>query len=80
MATLTHARTGAPVAGRRIVFSAGGSPVCSATTDAAGVARCSGLLALLGTVLGLGYDARFAGEPRFATASAHGALLGVGQQ
>lgn len=80
VATLTHARTGAPVAGRRIVFSAGGSPVCSATTDAAGVARCSGLRPLLRTVLGLGYDARFAGESRFAEASAHGALIGLGQQ
>jgi hypothetical protein len=80
VATLTHARTEAPVAGRRIVFSAGGSPVCSATTDAAGVARCSGLRPLLGTVLGLGYDARFAGEPRFAAASAHGALVTLGQQ
>jgi hypothetical protein len=80
VATLTHARTGAPVSGRRIVFSAGGSPVCSATTDAAGVARCSGLLPLLGTLLGAGYDARFAGEPRFAAASTHGALIGLGQQ
>lgn len=76
-ATLTHARTGVPLAGKPIVFSAGTQVICTAITNAQGAARCTGLLPLLATVLSLGYDARYLGGTGFAPAFARGSLVTV---
>jgi sugar lactone lactonase YvrE len=67
------------IAGEPIAFSVKGAPVCTAKTDAAGNASCGGTLpGLLTTVLGLGYDARFAGDGNLQPSAAHGPLVQVG--
>jgi hypothetical protein len=74
-ATLTRAGDGAPLAGQTIRFTAGGTYLCSATTNSSGVATCSGLAGLLAIMLNGGYTASFAGTPSYAASSARGALL-----
>jgi fibro-slime domain-containing protein len=75
-ATLTSG--GAPVKGEPIVFSADKQVICTAKTDATGVAKCSGTLpGALQAVLGLGYQAKFAGDANFAASSATGNLISV---
>jgi hypothetical protein len=61
-ATLTSPN--GPVAGRVIQFSAAGAPLCTATTDANGVATCSGVQ-FLQAVLADGYTAAFAGDAQY---------------
>lgn len=68
---------GAPVAGRRVTFSVGGRPMCSAVTDLAGRASCGGAAEGLQAVLALGYEASFAGDETFLPSAAGGALLRV---
>ena len=75
--TLTEAG-GAPIAGATIVFSAGGSTLCSATTNATGVATCSGLAQSLGAILHLGYIASFGGDATYAPSSGHGSIVTIG--
>jgi hypothetical protein len=67
-ATLSRTSPSAPVAGKVIQFSAGGTPVCQATTNASGVATCSGG-GLLGLTLAGGYTATFAGDAYYAASS-----------
>lgn len=72
-----------PIAGEPIVFTAGGTTLCTATTNYLGVASCNvlgnvtGLLAVLATG---GYTASFAGDnsfsPGFAPSSGSAALIG----
>jgi hypothetical protein len=66
---------GAPLAGQHISFSTGSTSICSATTDASGVATCSGSGAAVNIILGLGYNGSFAGAPGLAPATGHGPLL-----
>jgi hypothetical protein len=72
---------GAPLAGRTVQFTtttAGGSvlPVCTATTDAHGVASCvSEITATVNTLLTNGYDASFAGDADYLPATDHGKQL-----
>lgn len=74
-ATLRSA-DGTPVAGQPVTFTVGNSTVCTGTTNASGVAACTGSLpGLLQTVLGVGYDASFAGSALHLPAQAHGALI-----
>lgn len=61
---------GTPVAGRSVRFTAGSNHLCSATTDAAGVATCpTDLLGWLAVLLGAGYQASFAGDTAYRPAT-----------
>jgi hypothetical protein len=67
-ATLTSG--GQPVAGETVVFSVGGTRLCSATTGANGKASCGvGLLGELGVILAGGYTARFAGDGNYLSST-----------
>ena len=74
-ATLTRKDTGAPVAGQQINFSAGSTPVCTATTDAHGLATCNGMAGALAILSSQGYTASFAGTPDYKPSSANAALI-----
>ena len=77
-ARLTRADTGAPIAGGLVVFTAGETELCRATTLADGVARCTVQLPKwLVSALGLGYDATFAGDSRFLGSSDHAPLVRI---
>ena len=72
-ATLTHARTGAPLAGRTVLFKVFKVTLCTATTDAQGVATCDlrrRPLEALAVLLNLGYEASFAGTADYQGSSA----------
>jgi hypothetical protein len=71
-ATLTHARTGAPVRARAIAFIAAGKPICTAATDTNGVATCAAVVA--GSRPVAEYVATFAGDPQFAAATSRSGL------
>ncbi|GAB3865413.1 hypothetical protein GCM10028801_35860 [Nocardioides maradonensis] len=74
-ATLTRTRDGSPVVGRTVSFTtAGGAPICSATTDATGKAACGGVLTVIPITLGGSYQAKFAGDPAYAPSTATGSL------
>jgi hypothetical protein len=66
---------GQPLAGKSVTFRAGSTTLCTATTNAAGVASCSHSQ-LLAVLLGLGYTATYAGDATYAPASGQGGLLG----
>jgi hypothetical protein len=73
-ATLTAG--GDPVAGEPVTFTAGGRTICTATTNAAGVAKCTVPLAgLLSVLLSGGYDAAFAGDGALEASTGHGGIL-----
>jgi uncharacterized repeat protein (TIGR01451 family) len=77
-ATLTRADTGAPISGGLIVFTAGETELCRATTLGDGVARCTVQVPKwLVAALSLGYDATFAGDSRFLGSSDHAPLVRV---
>ena len=70
---------GNPVVGEPIKFGAAGRFVCSATTNANGVAACTGLLkGVVQSVLALGYNASFGGDGVLLPSNAHGRLIVVG--
>ena len=71
----TLKKAGAPFAGQTVLFSVKGKAICSATSDAQGVARCSGFAKLLDLTLNGGYDARYAGTQDVLPSSAKGALI-----
>lgn len=66
---------GAPVPGQTIVMSTSAGEVCRATTDAGGVATCSGLASAAQIAQEGGYTATFAGTSRFAPSTARASLL-----
>jgi hypothetical protein len=69
----------APVAGKQIVFRLrNGNRICTAITGPNGLASCSGLAPLLGTVLSLGYFAQFEGDEDYGPARDDGRLIRVG--
>jgi hypothetical protein len=73
-ATLTA--NGNPVAGEPVTFKAGSRTICTATTNAAGVAKCSVPLAgLLPVLLSGGYDATYAGNGALEPSSDHAGVL-----
>jgi hypothetical protein len=74
-ATLTDPDDPAGVAGQTVVFTSGTTFVCSAVTDASGTATCGGIVQELHAILGLGYQATFAGDAQYLPASAHGPLV-----
>jgi hypothetical protein len=78
-ATLTDSNTGAPLSGQTLVFTAGGSRLCTATTNASGTASCRALGASLGALLHLGYTVSYAGSADYAPSSATGSAIGLGR-
>jgi hypothetical protein len=79
-ATLTDSDTGEPLSGQTLVFTAGGSQLCTATTNTNGTASCKTLGALLGALLHLGYTATYSGSADYKPSSAHGSAIGLGLQ
>ncbi|MHB8328570.1 MAG: YncE family protein [Acidimicrobiales bacterium] len=76
-ATLTEG-SGGPVSGEVVTFSAGGTAICSATTNSAGYAACSGTLpGLLPVLQSEGYVAKFAGDGALQPSQAKGNILTV---
>jgi hypothetical protein len=72
--------TGTLISGQLVTFTAGGDPVCSATTNVDGIATCSGSVPASAVRPDHGYVATFAGAPGLEAATATGALarlLGV---
>ncbi|MBW8752183.1 MAG: Ig-like domain repeat protein [Propionibacteriales bacterium] len=73
-ATLTTAD--GPLAGQPVVFTKGAVTVCTATTNASGLATCTPpLVQWLALALGGGFDATYAGTANYAGSSDHGALI-----
>jgi len=87
-ASLTEVETGQAIPqlglgdpGREVVFTVGGSTVCTAVaTGPQGIASCAGLVPILTVLLGGGYDAHFErfsyGGVIYLPADAHGPLIG----
>lgn len=66
----------APVAGQPVKFFVGTTLVCTANTDATGLASCNGsITGVLSTVLSRGYDAVFDGSGNLLPSQAHGPLV-----
>lgn len=84
-ATLRDAATNAPLAGKTVAFSAnnalliGTTPLCTAVTNASGVATCSAniLATTLPGVLAFGYTGAFSGDATYTGSSGKGSLLRV---
>lgn len=75
-ATLTSAGKG--VSGQTITFTAGGKTICTAKTDATGLAKCSGRFPGLQAVITAGgYQATFAGTPAYKPSQATGGLISI---
>jgi hypothetical protein len=75
---------GVPIVGREIVFSEAdfllgvvGTEICRATTDSTGLASCGGLVEEIATVLGVGYEAAFAGDALWLPSDDHGPIVTV---
>ncbi|MCZ4497801.1 MAG: hypothetical protein JWQ74_354 [Marmoricola sp.] len=63
-----------PVVGVPVAFTVGTTTVCTASTDAYGVANCNALSQLIPLTL-LGYKASFAGNGDYAASTATGVIL-----
>ncbi len=73
--TATLSSGNVPLAGQTVTFTTpSGSPLCTATTNAAGTATC-GAGSALSTLLAFGYQANFAGGGSYAPSSAKGSLV-----
>jgi hypothetical protein len=81
-ARLTHAVTGAPIAGEPIVFTAGTTHLCTAITNSNGYAGCTlTLVGNLAGILNLGFNATYLGDANHLPsggAAGRGPLLKVG--
>lgn len=67
---------GTPVSGRTVVFRAGATVICRATTNAAGDAACSGVLPLTQALLSLGrYTATVSGDDEVQSSTGTGSLI-----
>jgi hypothetical protein len=66
------------IAGKKITFTGGGRTLCTATTDANGVAECGNALTNVAAVLGLRYTASFAGDASWRPASGVGKIALIG--
>ncbi|MFH8725080.1 IPT/TIG domain-containing protein [Streptomyces termitum] len=74
-ATLTDTTTGRPVPGQNVAFTIGSTTVCTATTNSAGTAECTGVVPVLTALLALHCNAAFTGTPALAPATAAGQLI-----
>jgi DNA-binding beta-propeller fold protein YncE len=70
-ATLTSATTGQPIAGQSVTFASTGHFLCTANTNASGVASCS---FVLGISLFFTYSASYAGDADYGASSGTAAL------
>jgi uncharacterized repeat protein (TIGR01451 family) len=78
-ATLVRADDGRPVVNRTMRFTTlSGVDLCTAKTDATGVARCHDVVASLAAVLSLGYTASSVEDGRYLAGSGTGPLVIVG--
>jgi hypothetical protein len=77
---LTETASHNPIEGRTVAFSSGGSVICTALTDADGVATCGGLVEDLTAILGLGIDGTFVGDPYYLGDTDHEPLILLGGQ
>ncbi|MFJ6252484.1 MULTISPECIES: IPT/TIG domain-containing protein [unclassified Streptomyces] len=77
-ATLTDITTGKPVPGAPIKFTVGTTTVCTATTNAAGTATCTGPCPVTAVLLNLGYTATYAGSPTLEPTSVTAGLIRIG--
>lgn len=68
-ATLTRTFDGAPLSGRTVAFRVSGTTVCSAVTNAAGVATCGTIGVILGPA---SYTATFGGDASYVGSTATG--------
>lgn len=74
---------GNPIGNREIVFTAtstllgSGEEICRARTDSTGLASCGGLEEEIASILGLGFDASFAGDGLYQAAEDHGPIVAV---
>ena len=76
-ARLTQSDSAVPVAGQPVVFSAGGTTLCTATTNADGVASCTiGQSGAKKVIQNKGYTATFAGSPGLLPSTGAGRLVG----
>lgn len=73
-ATLTG--NGRPVAGYPVTFTTGKTLICTATTDAQGVATCDAYAQRVALTLNGGYVAAYAGDENNTASSARGKLIG----
>lgn len=64
-----------PLAGQPVVFTIGGVPACTTTTDGAGVATCDALSKLIQLTLAGGYKATYAGNGNYLGSSDTGTLI-----
>lgn len=64
----------APVGGQTVSFAVAGKSMCSAVTDAQGVATCTATIGLLNALREKTYSASFAGSTYYEPATAVGAL------
>ncbi|MGQ0621891.1 MAG: hypothetical protein ACT4QA_18550 [Panacagrimonas sp.] len=77
-ATLWDAITNAPIAGRTVNFSAGTTALCSAVTNASGMAGCQANVSnTLRGVLAAGYAGEFNGDTTYRPSSGMGPVLGL---
>ncbi|HVK28888.1 MAG TPA: Ig-like domain-containing protein [Nocardioides sp.] len=75
-ATVTGSSSGQAVAGAPVTFTAGKTTLCTARTDAAGVATCDATAQRLALTLHGGYVAAFSGDADNLASSARGNLVG----
>ena len=76
-ATLIDRVAGSPVAGQTIAFTVRSQPLCTAVTDAAGNAQCTGTAPQTDVSTACAYSAQFAGTPTLAATRSWGRLVGV---
>ncbi|MFF6842335.1 IPT/TIG domain-containing protein [Streptomyces tanashiensis] len=77
-ATLTDITTGKPISGATVKFTVGTTTVCSATTNPAGIATCTGPCPVIAVLLNLGYTASYNGAPALEPATATAGLIRTG--
>ncbi|MFJ7955793.1 IPT/TIG domain-containing protein [Streptomyces sp. NPDC096319] len=77
-ATLTDTTTGKPVSGATVKFAVGTAVVCSAATNAAGIATCTGVGSVVAVLLNLGYTATYNGSPAMEAATTTAGLIRIG--
>ena len=80
---VTETGTSNPLAGVAVAMHAGdasGAVICSAITDADGVATCGGVVEDITAVLALGYTAVFSGNAFYAGSEGHAPLIELGGQ
>ncbi|MGQ0621975.1 MAG: choice-of-anchor D domain-containing protein [Panacagrimonas sp.] len=77
-ATLKDSTTNAPVAGKTVSFKAGTTALCTAVTNASGVATCQANVAhSLAGLLSLGYTGTYTGDGSYNASTGNGGILGL---